>query len=150
MRVADVTDAVLVASRAIVAIAARTLPHDDLTLPQFRALVVIHDRDGISPGELAERMGVNASTATRVVQRLEAKRYLRRRPGMDRRMVCLHLTPSGTRLVDTGLARRREEVEVIVRRIPAAHRVQLVAALSEFARAAGEEPPPAWAEGWKA
>ncbi|HEX2850097.1 MAG TPA: MarR family transcriptional regulator [Acidimicrobiales bacterium] len=143
------TDAVLIASRAMVALAARTIP-DDVTLAQFRALVVVREHDGITPGELAERMGVNASTATRAVQRLETKRYLRRRPGSDRRMVCLHLTAGGRRLVDSALERRRAQLDVIVRRIPRAERQHLVSALAAFSRAAGEEPVPAWAEGWKA
>ncbi|HYV60725.1 MAG TPA: MarR family transcriptional regulator, partial [Acidimicrobiia bacterium] len=67
-RTDEVTDAVLDASRALVAVAARSLAGvaDDVTLPQYRALVVLATEGAQSLGELAAALGVHTSTATRM------------------------------------------------------------------------------------
>ncbi|MGZ6975501.1 MAG: MarR family transcriptional regulator, partial [Acidimicrobiia bacterium] len=61
----NVTDAVLLASRALVGVAARSLAEveDEVTLPQFRALVVLATADR-NLGDLAEALDVHPSTAT--------------------------------------------------------------------------------------
>jgi len=141
-RTDEVTDAVLDASRALVAVAARSLAGvaDDVTLPQYRALVVLATEGARSLGELAAALGVHTSTATRMCDRLVRKRLVRRRQSSeDRRAVVLELTPTGRDLVAEVTARRRTEIARIVARVPRTARETLVSALSEFARAAGEE-----------
>ena len=69
------TDALLDASRALVAVAARSLADigDQLTLPEVRALVVLR-RVGPQPVTLlAEHVGVHQSTATRIAARLRRR-----------------------------------------------------------------------------
>ncbi len=90
----NVTDAVLLASRALVGVAARSLAEveDEVTLPQFRALVVLasHERN---LGELAEALDVHPSSATRLCTRLEAKGLITRRPAtQSRRELLVSLT----------------------------------------------------------
>src|SRR4051794_17698243 len=70
-----VTDAVLLASRVLVAVAARSLAEvtDDVTLPQFRALVVLASQGPQLIGSLAEQLDVNPSTASRLSERLVRK-----------------------------------------------------------------------------
>jgi len=64
------------ASRAVVAIAARSLPEwADVTLVQFRALVLLERDTQLNAGRLADFMGVSAPTATAMCDRLEAKLF---------------------------------------------------------------------------
>jgi len=138
-----VTEAVLIASRALVAVAARSIDEsgDDVTLPQYRALFVLSSRGPQTVGSLAESLSVHPSTATRLCDRLVAKRLVLRKPTPEnRREVSVSLAARGRRLVDEVTARRRHDIAAIVRRMPAESRVATVAALRAFAAAAGELP----------
>ena len=66
-----VTDAVLTASRALVGVAARSLAVVDaeVTLPQYRALVVLAARGPRLVGELADELSIHPSTETRLRRR---------------------------------------------------------------------------------
>src|SRR3954447_25874002 len=68
----DVTSAVLTASRLFLAISARSLAAVDeqVTLPQFRMLVVLAPHGEMKLAALARHLGVNPSTAMRMVDRL--------------------------------------------------------------------------------
>jgi DNA-binding MarR family transcriptional regulator len=146
-----VTDALLSASRALVAVAARSIAAfaDDVTLPQYRALVVLASRGPQNVGSLAAELRVHPSTATRLCDRLVARGLVDRHPAPDsRREVQLTLTPRGRQLVDDVTARRRAELAGIVARIPAAARGTTVEAMRTFAEAAGEIPEQAWSIGW--
>ncbi|MEX2100680.1 MAG: MarR family transcriptional regulator [Acidimicrobiia bacterium] len=147
----EVVDAVLRASRVLVAVAARSLVGVDraVTLPQFRALVVLASRGPLNPGTLANALGVHSSTATRMCDRLVAKELVTRDvPTTNRREVQLALTPRGRRIVDSVTQRRREEIARIVERVPHAQRRSMVRALRAFGDAAGELPDDGWALGW--
>jgi DNA-binding MarR family transcriptional regulator len=145
------TDAVLVASRALVGIAARSLAavEDTVTLVQYRALVLLASRGEMNVGTLADNLGLHQSTATRLCDRLVAKGFVDRNPSAEsRREVFVRLAPSGQALVRTVSMRRRTEIAKIVKRMPAARREPLVASFSAFAEAAGELPDDAWKLGW--
>jgi DNA-binding MarR family transcriptional regulator len=134
-----VTDAVLAASRVFVAISARALAgiDDSLTLPQLRALVALSGREPLKLAELAASLGVNPSTAMRMVDRLEAAGDVDRRANPDnRREVVLRLTPAGRSLVDRVMARRHLEIAELVSRMPAEQRAGLVEALRSLTEAA--------------
>ena len=147
----ELTDALLVASRALVAVAARSLASVDLsvTLPQYRALIALATRGPLNVGELADELGIHPSSASRLCTRLVAKRLVRRTTVRgDRRETSLSLTASGRRLVDRVLSGRRREIAAIVSRIPAELRRPAVDALAAFCAAAGEAPQTAWGAGW--
>lgn len=147
----EVVEAVLRASRALVAIAARSLAAagEDVTLPQYRALVVLAGRGTQRVQDLAEALGVNASTATRMADRLARKGLVRRhRPPSNRRTVQVTLTAAGRDLVDAVTASRRTEIGRVLRRVPAAERPALIAALSGLADAAGEPEESDLLAGW--
>lgn len=146
-----VVDAVLRSSRALVAIAARSLAEvtDDVTLPQYRAIVVLCVRGPIAMRELADELACSASTATRLCDRLVAKGLVDRAPREgNRREVEVRATALGVDLVAAVTARRRAELEQIVEAMDPQQRPALVDALSAFAAAAGEAPDQAWAIGW--
>ncbi len=145
-----ITDALLTASRALVAVAARSLAavDDDVTLPQYRALVVLASHGPRSAGELSDALGVHPSTATRLCDRIVAKGLVDRGVASDsRREVTIALSDEGRRIVAAVTERRRVEIEQIVERIPQRHRRSMIAALAAFAHAAGEVPQDSWL-GW--
>lgn len=138
-----VTEAVLTASRLLVAVSARSLneTEDNLTLPQFRALVVLASRGPLRLTHLAGHLAVNPSTAMRMAERLAASGMIDRAPNPEnRRESILALTDTGHRVVEQVTSRRREEIAAIVERMPAEHRDRFVEALEAF-NAAGGEPP---------
>jgi len=144
----EVTDAVLTASRVLVAVAARSLAgaEEQVSLAQYRVLVVLASRGPQRLADLAEALAVNPSTATRVGDRLVRKGMVRRqRASADRREVRLALTDAGRRLVDEVTARRRAEISRLISAIAPGQRRPLVEALRALADAAGEVPDPDWA-----
>ena len=147
-----VVDAVLTASRVLVAIAARSLADagEEVTLTQYRSLVVLASRGPGSIAALAEALAVTPPTASRLCDRLVRKGLVRRRTDRhDRRQVRVALTETGRRLIDTVTAHRREEIAVLLSSIPAQDRPGLVAALRRLAESAGEVPEQDWSSGWK-
>ncbi len=133
-------DALLVTSRALVGVAARSLADaKDITLPQFRALVVLASHPHLTVTDLAAALDIHASTATRMCDRLVAKRLVLRqaRPG-DRRIVELRLAAGGRKLVHQVTERRREAIRSIVTRLPPDVSEGLIDALDAFGRVAGD------------
>jgi len=132
------TDALLDASRALVALAARSMDGlaDRLTLAEFRALVVLHRTGPLPVTLLAERVGVHQSTATRIAARLGRREFVASdKSPEDRRLTVVRLTPAGQSLVEGVVARRRAEIAEVVRRLPKARVVQAHSALRAFADA---------------
>jgi len=130
------TDALLDASRALVALAARSMDGlaDRLTLAEFRALVVLHRTGPLPVTLLAERVGVHQSTATRIAARLGRRELVASdKSPEDRRLTVVRLTPAGQSLVEGVVARRRAEIAEVVRRLPKARVVQAHSALRAFA-----------------
>lgn len=143
----ELTDVVLTASRVLVAVAARSLAaHEaEVSLPQYRALVVLASRGPLRPVDLAEALGVDPSTATRLCDRLVDKRLIsRRRQADDRREVRLDLHDRGRKLVAAVTDRRRADIRRILAAVPMSEREGLVAAFRAFGRAAGEVPDDEW------
>src|SRR5262249_26208939 len=119
---------------------------DDVTLPQYRALVVLASRGSQRVADLAEALGVLPSTATRMTDRLVAKGLVRRaRLPHDRRTVRVALSAQGRALVAEVTARPREEIGRVMAEVPQEAWPRLVAALRMFAQAAGEVDERDWA-----
>src|SRR5262249_10089249 len=135
----------------LVSVAARSLGDvsDTVTVPQYRALVILAGRGTQTAGALATALGVHRSTLTRLCDRLVAKGLVTRRsPPGNRREVVLTLTRGGPRLVQSVTARRRAEISAIVARLPSSQRADMVQALQAFGDAAGEAADSAWLPGW--
>jgi len=147
----SVVDAVLSASRVLVAVAARSLADiaEEVTLTQYRTLVVLASRGPQNLVGLAEAVGVTPATATRMCDRLVKKKLIVRQSEQDdRRQVRLALTKKGLKLVGAVTDRRRREIEVILSAIDPEEQNVLVQALNQFAAAAGEVPEQDWSTGW--
>lgn len=141
-------DAVMTASRALLAVAARSLAavDEDVTLPQYRALVVLAQYGARRPADLAASLAVTPSTATRMCDRLVAKGLIdRERADDDRRAVAVALTRAGEDLVRSVTARRREELGRLLGAMPQDRRQAVVDGLRSFSEAAGEVAETEWA-----
>jgi DNA-binding MarR family transcriptional regulator len=137
----ELVDAFAVASRALVGIVARSLAGvgQDVTLPQYRALVILSTRGPQRITDLATHLGVTGSTASRMIDRLVRKHLVqRRRAKDDRRSLRVALTESGEDVVNETTRRRRVEIERIMNEMPAGSRRPLTDAMVAFAVAAGE------------
>ncbi|QRP50080.1 MarR family winged helix-turn-helix transcriptional regulator [Amycolatopsis sp. FDAARGOS 1241] len=138
-----VTDAVLTASRLLVAVSARSIAAagDLITLPQFRVLVILHSRGTLNQAALAGLVGVTPSTTSRMVDRLVAVGMVARQDSpSSRREIVVELTGEGERVVRLVTGRRRREIARIVAKMPEGARHGLVEALTAFAEAGGEPP----------
>lgn len=141
----DLVTAVLTASRVLVGVSAASLAEieDTVTVTQFRTLVVLHSRNSINLNSLADELGVNSSTAMRMVDKLLAARLVTRRDNpANRRELQLGLTDKGAELVERVTDRRRERIARIVTRMPTDSRAELIAALTAFGEAADEPAAP--------
>ena len=135
------TDAILTASRLLVAVSAQSIAAVDetITLPQFRLLVVLDSRGPMKLTTLAELLDVNPSTATRMIDRLVmAEMVVRQLNPLSRREVVVELSLNGRRVVRDVTRRRRTAIKKIVERMPDKTRRGLVDALLTFADAGGE------------
>jgi DNA-binding MarR family transcriptional regulator len=142
-----VVDAVLTASRTLVAVAERSLgaAAEETTLAQYRALVVLASRGPQRMVDLARALDVLPSTAGRMCDRLLRKELIRRhRARSDRREVQVSITAAGRAVVDDATARRRELLAEILGRLTPAQQSAVAGALQAFAAAAGEVPDSQW------
>ena len=143
----------MLASRAFVGLTARLLAavEGDITLPQFRALVVLAVRGPQRSIDIAEELQVNPSTGTRMLDRLIRKGLVGRvRSTSDRRVVQVRLTPAGRDVVEQVITRRRAELERLVAATEQLWRPAVTEALTAFAEAAGEVGERDWWLGWAA
>jgi len=69
----------------------------DITKPQYHVLSRLWKGDGVLTSVIAKDVGITVSTMTGVLDRLEAKGYIRREPSAtDRRAVEIWLTNEGS------------------------------------------------------
>ena len=91
--------------------------------------------DGLSPGEIARRLGLATPTVTRAATRMEATGLLRREPHpSDRRLVRLRLTDRGRELEKVIDEQTNQLTERALATLGDAERESLVRALHEIRR----------------
>ncbi len=77
-------------------------PHLDalgLTYPQYIAMLVLWEQDGLTVSELGERLYLNSGTLTPLLKRLEQAGWVTRlRDAADERKVRVRLTAAGRKL----------------------------------------------------
>jgi DNA-binding MarR family transcriptional regulator len=125
----------MVASRTINALIVRSLARADssLSVPELRVMVILTRADRASLTEVAERLGVNASNASRACDQLVKRKLIKREEDpVDRRRVVLALSASGRRVVRRVMDRRRELLEDIVAGMSAKDQNALMDALRSF------------------
>ncbi len=140
-------DAVLSASRSLIAVATRSLgaAAEETTIAQYRALVVLASRGPQRLTDLAGALDVAPSTAGRMCDRLVRKGLVRRhRARSDRRAVLVSVTAAGRDVVDQATTRRRALIADILRTMSAGQQMDVARALGAFAAASGEVPDSQW------
>ena len=129
------------ATRVLAGVALRSLDVLDgaVTLPQFRMLAVLADLGRARSAQVARALGLDASTVTRLADRLTAAGHITRgrEPG-HRSVVTLELTATGQHLVSQAAAWREQELARILRQLPPAGRRQVTTMLRQLVEAAGE------------
>jgi DNA-binding MarR family transcriptional regulator len=112
---AGVLEQLVVGSVAITARAVASTSAE-LTLMQWRVLVVVGERDdGVAVGEIAARLGAHASPASRVVSRLRHRGFVRTdRSDLDKRIVFVRLTDAGHDMRARVLEQRRRSIDEIL------------------------------------
>jgi DNA-binding MarR family transcriptional regulator len=148
----EVVGALLALSRVFVAETARSLSglDEDVTLPQFRTLVVLVSRGPQRVADLARELDVTSSTAVRMCNRLVRKGLVARRERPDdRRVAWITLTAAGRDLVGDATRRRREGLAALVAELPMARPLTLASVLNAIVEVAGEVPDRQWWHRWQ-
>jgi len=137
----DTLEVLQAATRVLAGVALRSLDVLDgaVTLPQFRMLAVLADLGRARSVQVARALGLEASTVTRLADRLVAAGHVTRgtEPG-HRGVVTLELTATGEHLVSEVAAWRQQELARILCQLPPAGRIQVTTALRQLVEAAGE------------
>jgi DNA-binding MarR family transcriptional regulator len=143
-------DALFLASRALVGVAARSLAGvEEVTLAQYRALVLIATRPTTTVSDLADALDIHPTSATRLCDRLVRKRLIRRvESAEDRRKTDLHIAAAGRRIVEGVAQSRRADLARIVRRMAPDDVAGATRALAAFAAAADSQAAGADLFGW--
>ncbi|WP_339036379.1 MarR family transcriptional regulator [Bradyrhizobium symbiodeficiens] len=114
----------------------------DLTPVQYAALIAIHTHPGIDATRLSAVIAFDRSTLGSVIERLQAKDYVERKPAPeDKRIKLLHLTRSGAAIlreiipaVERAQARMLEPLRPADRKTLMGLMVQLVDLNNEASR----------------
>jgi MarR family transcriptional regulator, organic hydroperoxide resistance regulator len=76
-----------------------------LTYPQYLAMLVLWERDGVTVKEIGEKLFLDSGTLTPLLKRLEAAQLIRRtRSSEDERQVLIALTAQGQALREKARA----------------------------------------------
>ncbi len=138
-------------SRVMVGFTARTLAGLDteLTLSQYRTLVLLAARGPLRTVDLATVLGVHPSTATRACDRLVRRDLVARRQGTtDRRVAWLTLTEAGRDLVGQVVRGRTDRIRDLVRAAGAAGAASAGDLVIALVAAAGEPTEDQWWREW--
>jgi len=114
----------------------------ELPAAQVQALTLLAAHDDLWMSELADRIGVAESTATRLVDRLEAAGLVERRTSPpDRRRVVVELTPAGRKLAFELEESRRQFLAELLAMLPAPDRRELIRLFAKLTDAINQRRP---------
>jgi DNA-binding MarR family transcriptional regulator len=110
-----------------------TLAPWDITPSHLRALRVLIRHGALRMSELSDHLRIAARSATEVVDALEARGLVERRPDPDdRRATLVEVTEQGTRVLDAIRAARGTEVERTFDRLSQTDRADLARILRKL------------------
>ncbi|MER7459278.1 MarR family transcriptional regulator [Micromonospora sp. NPDC126480] len=145
-------DALAALSRSLVGITVRTLGALDveLTMSQYRTLVLLASRGPVRVVDLAAALHVHPSTVTRTCDRLVRRGLVARQAGeRDRRVSLLSLTAAGRDLVGEVVRLRTTELRRLVAATGLRADGGLVASIEALVAAAGEPDERQWRRHWE-
>jgi DNA-binding MarR family transcriptional regulator len=110
-----------------------------LTPAKLTALLLIRDNPGCDQTALGRALGVNRSSAMKIVNMLVDRSLVERRPGRDLRTNALHLTPAGDAGVKDMLTSARVADQRLTERLSAHDRDTLLRLLTSLAAGSATE-----------
>lgn len=97
----DIAPAIIQAARSMRTALSHMLSESGLYAGQDGVIMLLAEEDGMTPGHLADRLGVKAPTMTRTIGRMEAQGFLERRADdSDGRLAKVYLTDLGRQSVE--------------------------------------------------
>jgi len=140
-KLAEQVEALQAVTRVLAGVALRSVEvlHGAVTLPQFRMLAVLAGGTASRSSEVAGALGLDASSVTRLADRLVARGYVAR--GSDprnRSVVTLELTLVGQDLVSQVEDWRQAELARIIGRLTPRDRTLVATTMRQLIDAAGE------------
>ena len=119
----------------------------DLSLPEFRGLVFINRSPGCSLNDVAEHIGLEAPTTSKLVESLVRRGLVSRREDMnDRRRVNLSILPDGQKTIDAAFQHTHQFLTRHLAHLSEGERQSLFAAMetlkAAFASEANREANP--------
>lgn len=111
-------------------------------LPQARVIFELAQRDGVTAGELARSLDVDASYLSRILRAFETKGLVRKaRDSVDARRQPLALTTAGRKAFAMLDARSREQVRAMLAPLAREDEARLVGAMAAIERVLGARNP---------
>lgn len=118
------------ATRDLVGVALRSVEQLEMSLPQFRLLLVLQQSGRSTSTECAKALGVVGSSVTRLADRLHTSGHLvRGTDSLNRSVVTLDLTAQGRKLVRQVTTRRRRDLSRVLDRLDPGDRAACAAVL---------------------
>ena len=129
----SLTEAFWSVARQLRETSAETLAPWDITPAQFRALRVLRHHGVMRLSELSDRLQIAARSTTEVVDALESRDLIGRRPDPDdRRATLVEVTEHGRSVLDAMRAARGTEAERAFGRLTRADRADLARILRKL------------------
>ncbi len=147
----SLVNALAALSRVLVAITARALASVDvdITLPQYRTLVLLAARGSQRNVDLARELGVHPSTMTRTCDRLIRRGLLgREHLPSDRRVAWLTLTEQGRDLLRLVTWLRNQQISSLVEQAGISDSEAADRVLDALVNASGELSETQWWQRW--
>jgi DNA-binding MarR family transcriptional regulator len=137
-------DVLVAADQAVTAVVTPVVAAENISLEQWRVLLVLADEAGQAMREIAQRAGLSAPTATRMVDRLvtDGLAYRRSDP-LDRRRVLVHISDQGKEILDRVGSTLNKMFGPVLRRTDAAvqeNAIELLTQLADAARSSEHQP----------
>jgi DNA-binding MarR family transcriptional regulator len=111
-----------------------------LELPHFRVLVLLTERDSMSVVEIVDAMKMPARRILKLLDSMEDAGWVSRSGPGRGVSESIAISPTGRDLVSEVTAKRQQEIDEILERMPESDRIAMAKAFSSFATAADEPP----------
>jgi len=112
---------------------------ENLTMPEFIALDKVSTTPHCAVQDIGYRLGFTKSGATRVVNRLEKKGYIKKiKSNEDGRICCVEITKAGEHVLSSANARYMEQLHIIAAKVPEYTMEDIIKLITSIAKAMEE------------
>jgi DNA-binding MarR family transcriptional regulator len=113
------------------------LAKEEVSVAQWVVLRTLYDHDKITLNELAELIGLDKSSVSRMIERLFLRELVTRSEGNDRRSLGLSLTPAARKPVPRLARLADQNDESFFNSLPARQRHEFLATIKQLLEANG-------------